>query len=117
MEQFDKLVRRRYRRSERRRKKRRFALRLTLSVVFVVLAVVLSAGIVRMVERPVAPWQGQADLPLGFLEAEAAAEQVVEQRVERRVEQRVEKAAAIRVAAPKARQLDQLDPLVTPTME
>ena len=109
MEHFDKLVRRRYRRSERRRKKRRFALRLTLSVVFVVLAVVLSAGIVRMVERPVAPWQGQADLPPGFLEAEAAAEQVVEQRVE--------EAAAIRVAAPKARQLDSLDPLVAPTME
>ena len=68
MQQSDMLVRKRNRPGARRRKKLRVALRLTFSLVLVLLAAALSAGIVRVVERPIAPWQGQADLPPGVLE-------------------------------------------------
>ena len=52
----DSLVRKTHRRGARRRERLKLALQILLYAVFLGTAVVLSAGVVRVVERPIAPW-------------------------------------------------------------
>lgn len=55
------LVRKRHRRGKRRRDGLRLALRVAGSVVVLAIAAALSAGMVRVVERPLPPFEALAD--------------------------------------------------------
>jgi hypothetical protein len=54
------LVHKRHRRGKRRRTKLRLAVRVALSIAMIAAAAGLSAGIVHVVERPVAPFKSMA---------------------------------------------------------
>ncbi len=60
MNEGDTLVRNTHRRGKRRRQKLKLALQVLLSAIFLGVSLVLSAGVVRVVERPVAPWAHEA---------------------------------------------------------
>lgn len=61
MDQGSGLVRKRHRRGRRRRDKLRLALRVLVSLIGLAIAVGLSAGMIRVVERPVLPIKALAE--------------------------------------------------------
>lgn len=65
MDQASGLIHRRHLRGKRRRAKRRLAVRVMFSLVALTIAWALSAGIVHVIERPVAPFKAMVEQELG----------------------------------------------------